>query len=98
MDIITSGALLHLDVRNENILSDYLTLVLNSIVAQLQAERDSNVAIIQHWKTDDIKKIIVCFTNANSITHRRKNPEVFCSAKTKQKTSGTGKMYGGRRD
>lgn len=59
LDIITSGALLHLDVRNENILPDYLTLVLNSIVTQLQAERDSNGAIIQHWKTDDIKKIIV---------------------------------------
>lgn len=59
LDIITSGALLHLDIRNENILPDYLTLVLNSIVTQLQAERDSNGAIIQHWKLDDIKKIIV---------------------------------------
>lgn len=59
LDIITSGALLHLDIRNENILPDYLTLILNSIVTQLQAERDSNGAIIQHWKLDDIKKIIV---------------------------------------
>lgn len=59
LDIITSGALLHLDIRNENILPDYLTLVLNSIVTQLQAERDSKGAIIQHWKLDDIKKIIV---------------------------------------
>lgn len=59
LDIITSGALLHLDIRNENILPDYLTIVLNSIVTQLQAERDSNGAIIQHWKLDDIKKIIV---------------------------------------
>lgn len=59
LDIITSGALLHLDVINKNILADYLTLVLNSIAVQLQAERDSNGAIIQHWKLDDIKKIIV---------------------------------------
>lgn len=59
LDIITSGALLHLDIRNENILPDYLTLILNSIVTQLQAERDSKGAIIQHWKLDDIKKIIV---------------------------------------
>lgn len=36
LDIITSGALLHLDVRNENILSDYLTLVLNSIAEKIQ--------------------------------------------------------------
>lgn len=58
--IITSGALLHLRVRNtEEILPDYLTLVLNSPVVQLQAERDSNGAIIQHWKPSDIEKVII---------------------------------------
>jgi len=51
MPVITSGALLHLTVRNKaEVLPDYLTLVLNSPIVQLQAERDSNGAIIQHWK------------------------------------------------
>lgn len=59
-DIITSGALLHLTVRNTSeILPDYLTLVLNSPVVQMQAERDSNGAIIQHWKPSEIEKVII---------------------------------------
>jgi len=58
LDIITSGALLHLDVK-DSVLPDYLTLILNSIIVQLQAERDSNGAIIQHWKPDDIKRVII---------------------------------------
>lgn len=59
-DIITSGALLHLTVRNTSeILPDYLTLVLNSPVVRLQAERDSNGAIIQHWKPSEIENVII---------------------------------------
>lgn len=59
-DIITSGALLHLTVRNTSeILPDYLTLVLNSPVVQMQAERDSNGAIIQHWKPSEIENVII---------------------------------------
>lgn len=60
MNIITSGALLHLTVENpEEILPDYLTLVLNSKVVQLQAERDSSGAIIQHWKPSEIEKVVI---------------------------------------
>ena len=59
-DIVTSGALLHLTVRNTSeVLPDYLTLVLNSTVVQMQAERDSNGAIIQHWKPSEIENVIV---------------------------------------
>lgn len=59
-DIITSGALLHLTVKNTNeVLPDYLTLVLNSPVVQMQAERDSNGAIIQHWKPSEIENVII---------------------------------------
>lgn len=36
---------------------DYLTLTLNSQIVQLQAERDCNGAIIQHWKPSDIEKV-----------------------------------------
>jgi len=59
-EIITSGALLHLTVKDASeILPDYLTLVLNSPVVQMQAERDSNGAIIQHWKPSEIENVIV---------------------------------------
>jgi len=57
-EIITSGALLHLTVRNPSeVLPDYLALVLNSPVVQLQAERDSNGAVIQHWKPSEIETV-----------------------------------------
>ena len=59
MDCITSGALLHLSIFNEDYTPDYLTLVLNSIVVQMQAERDSNGAIIQHWKPSEIEQVII---------------------------------------
>lgn len=59
MDCITSGALLHLSVFNEDYTPNYLTLVLNSIVVQMQAERDSNGAIIQHWKPSEIEQVII---------------------------------------
>lgn len=59
MNCITSGALLHLNVFNEEYDPDYLTLILNSIIVQMQAERDSNGAIIQHWKPSDIEKVII---------------------------------------
>ena len=59
-DIITSGALLHLTVKNTSeVLPDYLTLVLNSPVVQMQAERDSNGATIQHWKPSEIENVII---------------------------------------
>lgn len=58
--LITSGALLHLTIQNtEIVLPDYLTLVLNSPIVQLQAERDSNGAIIQHWKPSEIESVMI---------------------------------------
>lgn len=60
IEAVTSGALLHLTVKNPNIvLPDYLTLVLNSPIVQLQAERDCSGAIIQHWKPSDIEKVLI---------------------------------------
>ena len=60
IDAVTSGAFLHLRVKNtKEVMPDYLTLVLNSEVVQLQAERDTNGAIIQHWKPGDIANVII---------------------------------------
>lgn len=60
MQIITSGALLHITVRDtDDVLPDYLALVLNSPIVQLQAERDANGAVIQHWKPSEIEKVVI---------------------------------------
>ncbi|MCD8076690.1 MAG: restriction endonuclease subunit S [Lachnospiraceae bacterium] len=60
IEAVTSGALLHFHIKNnEEILPDYLTLVLNSDIVQLQAERDASGAIIQHWKPNDIANVVI---------------------------------------
>lgn len=58
-DFITSGAILHLQITNDSILLDYLTLVINSKVVQMQAERDAGGSIIQHWKPSEISNVII---------------------------------------
>ncbi|NDP22709.1 MAG: restriction endonuclease subunit S [Paludibacter sp.] len=57
MFAITSGAILHLNVKSADVLPDYLTLVLNSIVVQMQAERDAGGSILQHWKPSEIEQV-----------------------------------------
>ena len=56
---ITSGAILHLNVKNDSVLPDYLALVINSKVVQMQAERDAGGSIIQHWKPSEISDVII---------------------------------------
>ena len=63
LDIITSGALLHLSIIDNNFLPDYLTLVLNSLIVKLQAERDAGGSIIQHWKPSEIEQVIIPLLN-----------------------------------
>jgi len=57
MNAITSGAILHLSVKTNEVLPDYLTLVLNSKVVQMQAERDAGGSILQHWKPSEIAQV-----------------------------------------
>lgn len=59
LDMLTSGALLHLKIKNKRVLPDYLTLVLNSNVVQQQAERDGGGSIIVHWRVSEIEKVII---------------------------------------
>ncbi len=60
LDIVTSGAFLHLNIKKkELILPDYLTLLLNSPIVKLQAERDSGGSIIKHWLKNQINKVII---------------------------------------
>ena len=57
LDVITSGAILHLKIKSTKVQPDYLTLVLNSVIVQLQAERDAGGSIIQHWKPSEIEDV-----------------------------------------
>lgn len=57
---ITSSALLHLNKKkNIELDLDYLTLVLNSPVVQMQAERDAGGSIINHWKISQIEQVVI---------------------------------------
>jgi len=57
---VTSGAILHLKVKDEKeIVPEYLTLALNSKLVQMQAERDAGGSIILHWRKEEIEKVVV---------------------------------------
>jgi hypothetical protein len=59
-DFITSGAVLHLTVKNlDEVLPDYLTLALNSKLVKMQAERDAGGSIILHWRAGEIENVVV---------------------------------------
>jgi restriction endonuclease S subunit len=58
-DFITSGAILHLTIKDKKVLPEYLTLALNSEVVQQQAERDAGGSIILHWRREEIEHVVV---------------------------------------
>jgi restriction endonuclease S subunit len=59
-DFITSGAVLHLTVYDaEVMLPEYLTLVLNSKLVKMQAERDAGGSVILHWRVGEIENVVV---------------------------------------
>jgi len=59
-DLITSGAILHLTVKDTSqIIPEYLTLALNSKLVQMQAERDAGGSIILHWRISEIENVVV---------------------------------------
>ena len=60
VDFITSGAILHLTVKDKTkIIPEYLTLALNSKLVQMQAERDAGGSIILHWRVSEIENVVV---------------------------------------
>ena len=56
---VTSGAILHLNLMRDDVLPEYLTLVLNSKLVQMQAERDAGGSIILHWRVGEIENVIL---------------------------------------
>lgn len=55
--IISSG-ILRLKLKQE-IEAEYLALFINSILGQIQTERDAGGSIISHWKPEQVKNLIV---------------------------------------
>lgn len=63
---ITSGAILHLKVKDEaKVIPEYLTLALNSKVVKMQAERDAGGSIILHWRVGEIENVVVPIIDFN---------------------------------
>jgi len=58
-NVITSGAILHLYLKDDAIKPEYLTLVLNSMLVQMQSERDAGGSIIKHWKPSEISEVLI---------------------------------------
>lgn len=56
--IISSG-ILRLRLKSGDIKDEYLALCINSLIGQMQAERDGGGSIIIHWKPDQIKKVLI---------------------------------------
>jgi restriction endonuclease S subunit len=56
--IISSG-ILRLIPKNGKVENEYLALCLNSIVGQMQAERDGGGSIIIHWKPEQIRNVLI---------------------------------------
>lgn len=57
--MIVSGGILRLTIDSKQVLPEYLTLVLNSVVVQKQIERDAGGSIINHWRPDQVKATII---------------------------------------
>ena len=55
--IISSG-ILRLKLKEE-VNPDYLALCINSVVGQMQVERDAGGSVIAHWKPEQVKSLIV---------------------------------------
>ena len=54
---IVSSGILRLKLKNEKVENEYLALCLNSVIGQMQAERDAGGSIIAHWKPEQIKNL-----------------------------------------
>ena len=56
---IVSSGILRLKPKNNGVESEYMALCINSIVGQMQTERDSGGSIITHWKPEQIRNVLI---------------------------------------
>lgn len=57
--IIPSGGILRLKSKTNKTNNEYLTLVLNSILAKEQINRDVGGSVILHWRLDQVKETVI---------------------------------------
>ncbi len=57
--MVVSGGILRLKMDSKQIMPEYLTLVLNSVIVQKQIERDAGGSIINHWRPDQVKATLI---------------------------------------
>lgn len=55
---IIAGGIIRLKLK-EDIEGEYLALFINSIIGQMQIERDAGGSVISHWKPEQVKKLQV---------------------------------------
>ncbi len=55
---IVSGGILRLKLK-EKIDPEYLALCINSVAGQFQVERDAGGSVIAHWKSDQVKQMLI---------------------------------------
>jgi type I restriction enzyme S subunit len=53
---IIAGGIIRLKIK-EDIEAEYLALCINSVIGQMQIERDAGGSVIVHWKPEQIKKL-----------------------------------------
>ncbi len=57
--MIVSGGILRLKIESQQVLPEYLTLILNSVIVQKQIERDVGGSVINHWRQDHVKSTMI---------------------------------------
>jgi len=78
--IISSG-ILRLEIAS-SIKKEYLVLVINSQIGQMQMKRDSGGSIINHWKIEEIKKLKIPLLSVNT---QEKIENLCCESFSKRK-------------
>jgi restriction endonuclease S subunit len=58
IDGIIASGIIRLSLK-ENVEAEYLALCINSLVGQMQIERDAGGSIIVHWKPEQIKNLLI---------------------------------------
>lgn len=56
---IISGGTLRLQLKDKEVEKEYLAFCLNSIIGQMQAERDAGGSVITHWKPEQVKNVLI---------------------------------------
>ena len=60
LECVLSGAILRLKIKDKaEMKAKYLSLVLNALTTQLQAQRDCGGSIIAHWRLEEIQNLLI---------------------------------------